>query len=78
MIPKATPNPSPQPCQALTHVIHNSGLGSLAIEINDSIDTRGYIPGSRALSHSIDKEVESSILTPYHAHCVPCLGRSGG
>lgn len=71
------PNPRHLPSPALTHVVHNGGLGCLSVEINDSVDTRGHIPGSRALSHPIDKEVESPILPAHYTHRVPCLGRRG-
>lgn len=73
--PEATPRPAP--ALALTHVVHNGGLGCLAIQVHDSVDARGHVPGCRALSHPVDKEVQSPILPPHHAHRVPCLGRRG-
>lgn len=59
------------PC--LTHVIHDGGLCSLAIEVDHSVDTGRNVPGCRTLRHTIYKEVEAAILLPHDTNSVTCL-----
>lgn len=57
----------------LTHVIHDGGLCSLAIEVDHGIDAGRDVPGGRALSDTVYKEVEAAVLFPYYADRVTGL-----
>ena len=58
---------------SLTHVVHDGGLSSLAIEVDHGIDTGRDVPGRRALSHAVYKEVEAAVFFPHYAYCVTRL-----
>lgn len=64
---------------SLTHVVHDGGLSSLAIEVHHGIDTGRDVPGCWALSHTVYKEVEAAIFFPHYAYCVASLqdGKKG-
>lgn len=59
--------------QPLTDVVHDGGLCSLAVEVDHGVDAGRDVPGGRALSHAVYKEVQAAILFPYYANCVTCL-----
>ena len=58
---------------SLTHVVHDGGLSSLPVEVDHGIDAGGDVPGGRALSHAVHKEVEAAIFFPHHTDCVTRL-----
>lgn len=57
----------------LTHVVHDSGLGRLAVQIHNSVDAGRNVPGCRSLRHAVHEEVQAAVLLADHTHCVSSL-----
>lgn len=73
-LPSLVISPAPP---GLTHVVHDGGLRRLAVQVDHSVDVRGYVPGRRALRHAVHEEMQAAVFLPDNSDRVPSLQAEG-
>jgi len=55
------------------HVIHYGSLGSLPVEIDNTVDSLWHIHRGHSLIGTVHIEMQRSVVLPHHAHAVADL-----